>query len=60
MFNKEYISDRLKEPSTWRGGVLFVAGIFGFTLAPDVASAITHALISVAGAIGLSTPDKKP
>lgn len=48
---KQYIIDRLKEPSTWRGIVL-VATALGATLTPEQAEAIVVAGIGITGLIG--------
>jgi len=58
MINPEYISERLKEPSTWRGAVLFIGGLFGFAFSTETASLITSAAITIAGTFGISIPDK--
>ena len=58
MLNQQYISDRLKEPSTWRGVVMFLGGIFGFALSTETATLITSAAITIAGTFGISVPDK--
>lgn len=59
MLNQKYISDRLKEPSTWRGLVMTIGGIFGFALSTEVATAIVTVATTIAGAIGISTPDRQ-
>jgi len=58
MLNTEYISDRLKEPSTWRGAVMLIGGILGFTFSTEVATLITSAAITIAGTFGISVPDQ--
>lgn len=54
---KEYILDRAKEPSTWRGIILLLTAI-GVPIAPEMANAIVSAGLAVAGLIGVATPDK--
>jgi hypothetical protein len=51
---KYYILDRAKEPSTWRGAILFFAAI-GVPIAPEVANYIVTIGLGVAGLIGIST-----
>lgn len=52
-----YFLARLKEPSTWRGGVLLASGL-GVGLAPEQMDAIVSVGVSIAGAIGVFSPDK--
>lgn len=56
---KEYILQRLKEPSTWRGLVL-IATSAGVGIEPAMADAIISAGIGLAGVVGVVTADKKP
>ena len=51
---KQYILDRAKEPSTWRGAVLFLTAI-GVPIAPELQSAIVSAGLGIAGLIGVVT-----
>ena len=54
---KDYILARLKEPSTYRGiAMCFTA--FGIAISPDQLEAITFIGLSIAGIIGVATPDK--
>jgi hypothetical protein len=55
---KQYILDRAKEPSTWRGAILFLTAI-GVPIAPQLADAIVTAGLGLAGLIGILTPDRK-
>lgn len=55
---KQYILDRAKEPSTWRGAILFLTAI-GVPIAPQVAEAIVTAGLGLAGLLGILTPDRK-
>lgn len=54
--NKQYLLDRMKEPSTWRGLVL-VATSCGIALKPDQVEAISFAGLFIAGFLGAATPD---
>jgi hypothetical protein len=49
---KSYILDRVKEPSTWRGFILFLTAI-GVPIAPELQTAIVSAGLGVAGLIGV-------
>ena len=53
-----YLLDRIKEPSTWRGLILFVTG-FGITLSPEIATNIVAAGTGIAGLVGIMTADRK-
>jgi hypothetical protein len=50
----KYASDRLKEPSTWRGIILILAAV-GVKLSPELADAIIASGISLAGVIAILT-----
>lgn len=54
---KQYIKDRLKEPSTWRSIVMFVSAC-GVPIAPAMGEQIIAIGIAVSGIIGMLTPDK--
>jgi uncharacterized transporter YbjL len=54
---KSYILERAKEPSTWRGLILFATAI-GIPVAPALATAITTFGLGLAGLIGVVTADK--
>jgi len=54
---KDYVLERLKEPSTWRGITLLLTAI-GVPLAPGVSDAIISLGLAVAGLIGVVTKDK--
>jgi hypothetical protein len=54
---KQYILDRAKEPSTWRGLVLVLTAL-GVPLAPAMSDAIIAVGLAVAGLIGAATPDR--
>ena len=51
---KDYILDRAKEPSTWRGLVLFLTAI-GVPIAPELQTAVVSAGLGIAGLIGVVT-----
>lgn len=52
---KAYFLARAKEPSTWRGAVLFLTAI-GVPIAPALAESIISVGLAVAGLIGVVTP----
>jgi hypothetical protein len=52
-----YLLDRLKEPSTWRGFIL-IATAFGFELSPEKQEAILFIGLFCTGFVGIVTPDK--
>lgn len=54
---KDYILDRIKEPSTWRGFFL-VLGAIGVPIAPELADAIIATALSLSGLVGILTADK--
>lgn len=54
---KEYIAERLKEPSTWRGLVL-IATACGVPIAPELGEAIITIGLAIAGGIGIVAKDK--
>lgn len=56
---KDYLLDRLKEPSTWRG-IILILSAGGVQIAPQLADAIISAGIGLAGVVGVVTADKKP
>ena len=51
---KQYILDRMKEPSTWRGFFLFLTAV-GVPIAPELQTAIVSAGLGIAGLIGVVT-----
>lgn len=55
---KQYILDRAKEPSTWRGIVLLLTAL-GVPMAPAMTDAIVSAGLGLAGLIGVLTADSK-
>lgn len=54
---KQYILDRAKEPSSWRGLILLLTAI-GVPVAPAMAEAIVTVGLAVAGLVGVATPDQ--
>jgi len=54
---KQYILDRAKEPSSWRGLILLLTAI-GVPVAPAMAEAIITVGLAVAGLVGVATPDQ--
>lgn len=55
---KQYILDRAKEASTWRGAILLLTAA-GLHITPDMANVIITVGLSLAGGIGVAVPDKK-
>lgn len=55
---KDFLIDRLREPSTWRGLVLLLTAL-GLTLSPEAQEAIIAAGLALAGALGVLLPDPK-
>jgi hypothetical protein len=51
---KQYILDRAKEPSTWRGFILFLTAV-GVPIVPELQTAIVSAGLGIAGLIGVVT-----
>ena len=56
---KDYILDRAKEPSTWRGVILILTAI-GVPIAPEMAESIIAVGIAFAGFVGVVSSDKQP
>lgn len=54
---KDYLLERLREPSTWRGVIMLLTAV-GVPVAPAMADAIISVGLAVAGLIGVATPDK--
>lgn len=55
---KDYFLARAKEPSTWRGAILFLTAI-GVPIAPAMTDAIVTAGLGLAGLIGMITSDNR-
>ena len=54
---KDYILERAKEPSSWRGLMLLLTAI-GIPVAPELAEAIIAVGLALAGLVGVATPDR--
>jgi hypothetical protein len=54
---KDYILERAKEPSSWRGLFLLLTAI-GIPVAPELADAIIAVGLALSGLIGVATPDR--
>ena len=54
---KNYLLERMREPSTWRGIIMLLTAI-GVPVAPAMADAIISVGLAVAGLIGVATSDK--
>lgn len=54
---KDYIINRAKEASTWRGIILLLTAV-GVPIAPAMADAIVSIGLALAGAVGVLTADK--
>ncbi|MBV5311536.1 hypothetical protein [Chromatium okenii] len=52
------MKELLKEPSTWRGIVLLITGIFGLSLAESQVDILVNAAFILSGAIGAAVRDK--
>jgi hypothetical protein len=55
---RNYFLARAKEPSTWRGAILFLTAI-GVPIAPAMTEAIVTAGLGLAGLIGMFTSDNR-
>ncbi len=53
----EYIRERLKEASTWRGIIMLLTAA-GVPIAPAMADVIISIGMALAGLVGVATPDK--
>ena len=54
---KQYLLNRAREASTWRGLILIAASI-GVPIAPQLAEAIVAAGLGLAGLVGMLTADR--
>lgn len=52
-----YLLNRLKEPSTWRGAVMLAIGL-GVGISPDQIETIVSLGTAVVGGIGVLAPNK--
>lgn len=55
---KDYVKERLKEPSTWRGIILLLTAA-GVPIAPHMGEAIITIGLALAGGVGVVAPDKR-
>jgi hypothetical protein len=55
----QWMIDRLKEASTWRGIIMLITGITGFTVDEQHTQAIIAAGIALVGMIGIFAKDKE-
>lgn len=53
-----YVLERLKEPSTWRGIVLFLTGVLGFKLDGHLQDVVIASGVALSGLAGLVLPDR--
>jgi hypothetical protein len=51
---RSYILDRVREPSTWRGAILFLTAL-GVPIAPALAEHIVTVGLGIAGIVGMVT-----
>jgi hypothetical protein len=56
---KDYLLQRAKEPSTWRGITMLLTAA-GVQLHPEMVEVIVSCGMALAGVIGVVTADKKP
>lgn len=54
---KNYLLERSREPSTWRGLVLLLTAI-GVPIAPDLVEPIVAVGLAAAGLLGVVTADR--
>lgn len=54
---KDYILDRAKEASTWRGFILILTAV-GVPIAPAMTDAIVSVGLALAGLVGVVAADK--
>ncbi len=52
-----YLINRLKEPSTWRGIILVIAGVFGYQMPPGIQETVIAGGVALAGVVGAVMPD---
>lgn len=53
-----YLSARALEASTIRGVIMFLSGIIGFTLSPELTDNIVAFGVAASGLLGVLLPDK--
>ena len=54
----QYMLDRAREASTWRGVVLFATATLGLSLSPDQATQVIATGVALAGLIAAFFPDQ--
>ncbi|MBM7346103.1 hypothetical protein [Pantoea coffeiphila] len=52
-----YLINRLKEASTWRGIILVFAGVFGWQMPPGIQETVIAGGVALAGVVGAVVPD---
>lgn len=52
-----YLINRLKEPSTWRGIILVIAGVFGYQMPPGIQETVIAGGVALASVVGAVMPD---
>ena len=52
---KDYLRERAKEPSTWRGLIMLVGSLVGTTFSPDVVEAAILLAMALSGSNGIFT-----
>ncbi|MBF0284802.1 MAG: hypothetical protein HQL51_10135 [Magnetococcales bacterium] len=53
----EWLMERLREPSTWRGLVLLITGL-GVQISPETSDHLVTTGLAMAGLMGAVTPDR--
>lgn len=56
---KDYVLNRLREPSTWRGFLALLTAV-GVTLNPEQQTAVIALGMALIGAVGVFLPDERP
>jgi hypothetical protein len=55
---KNYLLNRMREASTWRGMVAMITAL-GVALSPDQQTAVISLGMAIVGALGVFLPDQK-
>ena len=55
----KYLLERVEELDSFTSVIMFIAGVVGYTVAPEVIEASHVLVISALSALGILTPDKK-
>ena len=53
-----YLTGRIKEPSTWLHLVVFFTVLFGIQLSPEMQGEIAGWIVLAINFLGMATPDK--